>query len=618
MLGWLSATAARIDAAVADSVVGRYFRLEGSGHPLTRKGARFSLEVRAGCVTFASMAYIISVNALILSSSGGPCECNSPNYCRDDPVYQLCKSEVNRSYVVATSAISCLASALMGILANMPIGLAPGLGANAYFSLTVVGEAGSGMVPYSQALAVIWLEGWIFFALSIFGVRQWLAKVLPNSLKLSTGAGIGLYLAFIGLGPNGLDVIGFNSSNVVGFAGCLPQYKDAVTGQCMSHVLQNPTVWVGIFLGGVLTALLMLYRVRGALVIGILLVSISSWPRGSHVTQFPYTPDGEDAWQFFKKVATWHGLGKLGPHNIDWTGYNSGKAWVALISFLYIDLLDTTGTLYAMAMQARLVDARTGDFEGSATAYMSDALSISCGSLMGCSPATAFIESAAGIAEGGRTGITALVIAFWFFLSLFFAPIFSSLPAWATGSVLVIVGSMMMQAVTEINWSYLGDALPGFLTIIGIPFMFNIAYGLIAGIISYMILNIVPWLLLKATRGKVVPVGWYTDRDPWGAESSVMVISDIKNTKLNRFQKFAVRSSVFPPWLKKLVTGNWYFWRLSDEEIADYLEGRRVTEERVQRKEAQRRADRDARRNTRPPPDDEVRVLFNDPDKLEL
>ena len=531
------------------------------------------------------------MNASTLSQTGANCHCDGPG-CEKSPEFQSCKSDVHQAYIVATAAAGCLSSGLMGLVANMPLGLAPGIGVNAYFALTIVGVNGNGLVPYGKALAAVWLEGWIFFILSLFGVRQWLARLLPASLKLSAGAGIGLYLAFVGLGPQGLNVIGLDFDNIIGLAGCPDQYAKypGEAGACMSHVLQDPKVWVGIFLGGVLIGLLMVYRVRGAFIIGIILVSVSSWPRGSAVTQFPHDDEGNTNWNFFKKVATWKGIKPLGPGNIDWQGYNTGHVWLALISMLYLDLLDTTGTLYAMANQARLLDARTGDFEGSATAYMCDALSICCGSLLGCSPCTAFIESAAGIAEGGRTGITGLTVSFMFFLSLFFAPIFSSLPSWATGSVLIIVGSMMMGNTADINWFYVGDAIPAFLTIAGIPFMFNIAYGLIAGIISYMILNIVPWLLIKASRGYLTPPGWYSEREIWGAPIRTFVFVD-ETRKYTRFQRMVLSSSVLPPWIKKLSMGNWRFWEMSDAEIEDYLEGRRETERRRRVREEQREAE---------------------------
>lgn len=588
---------ARLDQAVARSFIGSYFRLEGSGHPLERPGARFSVEMRAGAVTFAAMAYILAVNASILSASGGPCTCTAKgDECTNDPAYLSCQNDLRRAYVVATAAAACVASGLMGLCANMPLGLAPGLGANAYFAYTVVGVAGSGTVSYAQALAVVWLEGWIFVLLSILGVRQWLARVLPKSLKLSTGAGIGVYLALIGLGPGGLNVVGLDFDNIIGFAGCLPQYRDTEhSNACLSHVLQDPRMWVGIFLGGVLTVLLIMYRVRGAMILGILLVSISSWPRGSAVTQFPHDAQGNDNWDFFRHVAMWRSINPIGPQNIDWQGYNTGHAWLALITFLYIDLLDTTGTLYAMATHAGLVDVRTGDFEGSSMAYISDALSICTGSLLGCSPCTAFIESAAGIAEGGRTGLTALMISLLFFLSLFFAPIFASLPAWATGSVLVIVGSMMMTSVSEINWDYIGDALPAFLTIIGIPFFFSIAYGLIAGILSYMVLNLIPWAVERFTRGRLVPDGWHDLREPWGIVPPTTFL-DISTKQLSPWRRAIVKQSLLPPWLKKLLLGQWRFWALTDAEIADILEGRRISQKYRDQMAARRAAEREQQR----------------------
>ncbi|GHT84474.1 hypothetical protein FACS1894129_1160 [Actinomycetota bacterium] len=600
---------ARLDQAVARSFLGSFFRLEGSGHPLERQGARFSVELRSGAVTFAAMAYILAVNASILSDSGGPCECrDGSDICAKDPAYMACQNDLRRAYVVATAAASCIASGLMGLCANMPLGLAPGLGANAYFAYTVVGMAGSGTVSYSQALAVVWLEGWIFIALSILGVRQWLARVLPKSLKLSTGAGIGVYLALIGLGPGGLNVVGLDYDNLLGFAGCLPQYRDSEhSNACLSHVLQDPRMWVGIFLGGVLITLLLMYRVRGAMILGILLVSISSWPRGSAVTQFTDDAQGNDNWDFFKQVATWRSIDPVGPHNIDWHGYNTGHAWLALITFLYIDLLDTTGTLYAMATHAGLVDVRTGDFEGSSMAYISDAVSICTGSLLGCSPCTAFVESAAGIAEGGRTGITALTISLLFFLSLFFAPIFASLPAWATGSVLVIVGSMMMTSVAEVNWDYMGDAVPAFLTIIGIPFFYSIAYGLIAGILSYMVLNIIPWTIAQVTRGRLVPDGWHDRREPWGIVPP-NTFMDTSTKNLTPWQRAVVNHSLLPPWVKKLCIGQWRFWSMTEAEMADMLEGRRLSQIYREQLAQRRAAEREQQRRGFAPPTDEEKA----------
>ncbi|THG97398.1 hypothetical protein EW026_g4593 [Hermanssonia centrifuga] len=497
----------RINATVADSFVGRWFHLEGSGHPRERIGSRFLTEIRAGLTTWAAMAYIISVNASIIADTGGTCVCTSTTdpVCNTDAAYAACVQDVHRDLITSTAAVSALASFLMGLLANLPVGMAPGLGLNAYFTYSVVGFHGSGIISYREALAAVFLEGWIFFILSLLGLRQWLARIMPQSLVMSVGAGIGLYIAFIGLSSGGLGVVGGDTTNLVGLGGCQPQYyvSDDLPGYCASHVLQSPTMWLGIFVGGILTVFLMLYRVKGAILIGIFLTSIISWPRPTSVTYFPHTAAGDSAFDFFKQVVTFRPLQKIG-NAIDYN-YNKGRVWYALITFLYVDILDTTGTLYAMAKFAGLRDPVTLDFENSTIAYCVDAFSISMGALMGTSPVTAFIESATGISEGGKTGITAMVTGIAFFVSVFFAPIFASIPSWATGGALVIVGSLMIRNVRDINWDYVGDSVPAFLTLIIIPLTYNIAYGVIAGIISYVLINGVAWALRKISNDRLAP-----------------------------------------------------------------------------------------------------------------
>jgi len=495
----------RLNAHVADSLVGRWFRLEGCGHPKERIGSRFTTELRAGLTTWAAMAYIISVNASIISQSGGPCVCATPsNQCVNDQEYLSCVNIVYLDLITTTAAVSALASCLMGLLANLPVGMAPGLGLNAYFTYSIVGFHGSGIISYQEALSAVFLEGWIFFFLSILGLRQWLVRVMPQSLVLGVGAGIGLFIAFIGLSSGGLNVIGGDTTNLVGLGGCLPQDMNPdLPGYCTGGILRSPTMWLGIFLGGLLTVILMMYRVRGALLIGIFLTSIVSWPRPTAVTAFPYTPAGDAAFDYFKQVVTFHRLEKIG--NVINYNYGKGRVWYALITFLYVDILDTTGTLYSMAKFAGLRDPVTMDFENSTIAYCVDAFSISMGALMGTSPVTAFIESATGISEGGKTGITAIVTGLAFFVSVFFAPIFASIPSWATGGALVIVGSLMIRNVRDINWDYIGDAVPAFLTILIIPLSYNIAYGVIAGILSYMFLNGTAFLLRKISGGRLEP-----------------------------------------------------------------------------------------------------------------
>ncbi|KZV60374.1 hypothetical protein PENSPDRAFT_659606 [Peniophora sp. CONT] len=505
----------KINAHVADSIVGRWFQLEGSGAVREREGSRFLTELRAGLTTWAAMAYIISVNASIIKDSGGTCVCPEGVDCVNAPdaTYSQCVAEVQRDLITTTAAISALSSCLMGFFANLPVGMAPGLGLNAYFTYSIVGFAGSGMITYSEALAAVFMEGWIFFILSILGLRQWLARVMPQSLVMAVGAGIGIFIAFIGLSSGGLFVIGGDVTNLVGLGGCTADhFIDGMTNYCDSRVMRSPTTWLGIFTGGIFTVLLMLYRVKGALLIGIFLTSIISWPRPTSVTLFPHTPAGDDAFDFFKQVVTFHPLKHVG-NALDYN-YGNGRVWYALVTMLYVDILDTTGTLYSMAKFAGLRDPVTLDFERSTVAYCVDAFSISMGALMGTSPVTAFVESATGIADGGKTGITAIVTGLAFFVSVFFAPIFASIPAWATGGALVIVGTLMIRNVREINWDYIGDAVPAFLTIVMIPLTYNIAYGVIAGIGSYLVINGVPWLIKVITGGRIVPPT-YGQAEPW-------------------------------------------------------------------------------------------------------
>lgn len=456
----------------------------------------------------------------------------------------------------------------MGAFANLPLGLAPGLGVNAFFAYSQVGVNGTGPITYGEALAAVFLEGLIFFALTIFGLRQWLARLIPRSIALAIGAGIGLYLTLIGLSSAGLNVISGGVSTPLQLAGCRPEYLDPVTGFCESHVLQDSRVWLGVFVGGILTAMLMLYRVKGALLWPMLLVAIISWPRPTEVTAFPHTVIGDSNFDFFKGVVAARPFHLLGPSNIDWKAYSNGKVWIALISFLYVDLLDTTGTMVAMSKQAGLYDQRDGDFEGSSVAFLVDSACIAASGLFfGCSPCTPFVESAAGISEGGKTGLTAIATAFWFFVSIFFSPILSNLPAWSTGSVLIIVGSLMMKNAVNINWDFIGDAVPAFLTLALIPMTYNIAYGIIAGIITFIIMHNVPLLVGKISP-RLLPHGWDDLKEPYNVGAMIRAQSGTGNSSW---------LALFPPWMRKLTKGNMRFWQYTPEEIDRHIEGRTAT-----------------------------------------
>ncbi|KAM5349761.1 hypothetical protein ACJ41O_006266 [Fusarium nematophilum] len=539
--------------AIARSFVGRWFKLDGSGHRRERKGTYFFTEIRAGLASFFAMAYIISVNATIISDSGGTCVCppDSSDLCATDTDYMLCVSEVHRDLITATAAICALASFSMGLFANMPLCLAPGMGMNAYFTYTVVGYHGSGSVPYGIAVTAVFVEGMVFIALTILGLRQWLARIIPSSLKVATGVGVGLYLTIIGLGYSaGLGLITGAQSTPLELAGCAPEYRDDF-GLCPgSQKMRNPTLWLGIFCGGILTVLLMLYRIKGAVIIGVLLVSIVSWPRGTPVSYFGDDEISDDRFDFFKRVVAFHPIEKILTAQQWDLGDHGAQFGLAFITFLYVDLIDATAVLYSMARFCGVFDHETQDFEGSAVAYIVDGAASSIGSLFGTSPVVAYIESGVGISEGGATGLTAITCGLCFFVSIFFAPIFASIPPYATGAVLVFVGCLMLKSIVDINWKYLGDAVPAFLTIVLMPFTFSIAYGVIAGVFSYMAINGTVWVIAKVSRGKVRPPS-IEDKEFWTHK---------------------VPGGLLPPWLVRLAKGKKDFWRSGDEGLPRHSE----------------------------------------------
>ncbi|RDA88907.1 hypothetical protein CP532_5470 [Ophiocordyceps camponoti-leonardi (nom. inval.)] len=557
-MGWVD----KLNTRVATSPVGRWFRLDGCGHPLARKDSLFTTELRAGLATFFAMAYIIAVNSSIVADSGGSCVCHNRSPadpdCDRDVGYMLCVQEVKRDAVTATAAISALASACMGLFANLPIGLAPGMGLNAYFAYTVVGYHGKGPVPYQVALTAIFVEGFIFLFLALLGLRQWLARAIPHSIKVATGVGIGLFLALIGLTySEGIGLVLGATTTPTQLAGCSPsQIRD---GACPgSDKMRNPTMWLAIFGGGILTVLLAMYRVRGAVIVGIILVSVVSWPRDTAVTAFPRTELGDSAFDFFRHVVSFHPIRRiLQVQRWDVAGEYGAQFGLALVTFLYVDILDCTGTLYGMARFAGLLDPVTHDFEGSSVAYVVDAVSISVGALLGVPPVTAFVESGAGISEGGKTGLTAVVTGLCFLLAVFFAPIFASIPPWATGCVLILVGSMMAASVSEINWKYMGDAVPAFLAVAIMPFTYSIANGLIGSICSYAVLNGLVWLIKLLSSGRIVPPN-YDDKEPW---------------------TWRIPGGFFPPWIVRLAKGDGRFWRRQDPPVDSLCHERKLSSE---------------------------------------
>ncbi|KAJ0909498.1 putative xanthine/uracil/vitamin C permease [Helianthus annuus] len=524
----------RLNTIVGKSRIGKHFKLND-------RNTTFTTELRAGTTTFLTMAYILAVNASILADSGATCSvsdciplCSNPNFstnnctgpnlhvitpdnsCKFPPVnpgYATCLNSVRKDLIVATVASSLIGCVIMGIFANLPLALAPGMGTNAYFAYTVVGFHSSGNIPYESALAAVFIEGIIFLLISAIGLRAKLAKLVPKPVQISSSAGIGLFLAFIGLQNNeGIGLIGYSPSTLVTLAACPASSRaslapvltspngtvslssgGSVSGNimCVGNKMQSPTFWLGV-VGFVIISYCLVKRVKGAMIYGIVFVTAVSWFRNTQVTVFPNTLEGDTLFNYFKKIIDIHKI-RSTAGALNFTSVDKPVFWEALVTFLYVDVLDTTGTLYSMAKFAGFTDEK-GEFEGQYSAMMSDAAAITVGSLVGTSPVTVYIESSTGIREGGRTGLTALTVAGYFMLAFFFTPLLASIPAWAVGPALVVVGVLMMRSVVEIDWGDMQEAVPAFVTLLLMPLTYSIAYGLIGGIGTFVVLNLWDWV----------------------------------------------------------------------------------------------------------------------------
>ncbi|XP_074302308.1 adenine/guanine permease AZG2-like [Silene latifolia] len=493
----------RLNTAVADSVIGKYFKLEA-------RGSCFTKEWRAATTTFLAMVYIITVNATILADSGGRCsakDCSPPGgpecVLRSNKGYEKCLAELKIDLIVATALSSCIGSVAMGLFANLPLGLAPGMGSNAYVAYDLVGFHGSGPLSYETALAIVLIEGVAFVLISVLGLRSKLARLIPPPVRLACAAGIGLFIAFVGLQSHlGIGLVGPNPSTLLTLTGC--RETDPTTGLCLNGKMQSPTLWLGI-VGLLVMSFGMMKNIKGSMIYGILFVTFISWFRGTSVTYFPYTPIGDATYNYFKKVFDFH-LIKSTFGAISFAQFNNSQVWVAIITLLYVDVLGTTCSLYTMAEIGGLIN-ENGSFEGEYTAYLVDGSSTIVGSVLGVSPIATYIESSAGIREGGKTGLTAVIVGFYFLLALFLAPIMTSVPPWAIGPALIVVGVLMMEVVKDIEWSNMKEAMPAFITMVLMPLTYSIPNGIIGGIGFYVALNlydygvsIIKWLI-KLKRG---------------------------------------------------------------------------------------------------------------------
>lgn len=411
-------------------------------------------EVLAGATTFITMAYILVVNPDILSNA----------------IFLRESRDLFGELVIATALSSAIASLVMGCYAKYPFALAPGMGLNAYFTFSIVLRL---EIDWRVALTAVLLEGLIFIGLTLSSIRAQIITAIPACIKHSTSAGIGLFITYIGLKNGGLIV------------------ANEVTTTALGE-LSNPVALMAIF-GILITAAFLARRIRGALLLGILATAVLAWilgiaPLPSGVLAFPQWP-GDLFGQAF----------------VGLTQLNQVPFWDLLaivFVLLFVDLFDTVGTLAGIGMKAGLINDR-GELPRASEAFMADAVGTTVGAILGTSTVTTYIESAAGISEGGRSGFTAVVTALFFALSIFFIPLISGIPPFATAPALVIIGVLMMGSVRSIHWDDPAESIPSFLTLVFIPLSFSIAEGLAIGFITYP--------LLKSFQGKmheVRPAVW--------------------------------------------------------------------------------------------------------------
>jgi AGZA family xanthine/uracil permease-like MFS transporter len=401
---------------------------------LKEHGTNARTELLAGFTTFLTMAYIIFVNPAILSTTGMD----------------------HNAVFVATCLAAALGTLIMAFVANWPIGMAPGMGLNAFFAFTVVAAMG---YSWQQALGAVFISGVVFVILTVTGIRSWLIAGIPKSLRSAITAGIGLFLAIIALGPNGAAIVVPNKATIVG----------------LGNLTAAPTLFaiLGFFIIAALDAL----KVRGAILLGIIIITVLSMITGNNQFHGVFAMPPSLAPTFFQLDI----MGAL----------HTGFLHVILV-FVLVEVFDATGTMIGVAKRAGLIPEGKPNRLG--RALLADSTAIVAGSFLGTSSTTAYIESASGVQAGGRTGLTALVIAVLFLLALFFSPLAGAVPGYATAPALLYVAGLMLREVADIDWSDVTEAAPAALAAIIMPFTYSIANGLAFGFISYVV--------LKAITGK--------------------------------------------------------------------------------------------------------------------
>jgi len=383
-------------------------------------------EILAGLTTFVSMAYILFVNPQVLGTAG-----------------------MDKGAVFTATALSAiLGSVLMALLANYPIAIAPGLGDNAFFTYSVVLAMG---IPWQTAMAGVFMSSILFLLISVLKLRELVIDSIPHDLKLAMASGIGLFIAFVGLQGGGL---------VVGSKSTLVQMGS----------LTVPTTWLTIF-GLVVTGLLMAKKVPGSIFIGMVLTTILGL-----VTKLIPLPH-----QIISSIPSMKPTFGVGIAHLP--DLSDPKLWSVVLVFLLVAFFDTAGTLIGLAEQAGFM--KDNKMPRIGRALMADSISMLGGAVMGTTPTAAYVESSAGIAVGGRTGLTSLVVSVMFAIAMFFSPLLTVVTSNVTAPVLIIVGILMAQSMKQINWNKFEIAMPAFLTIVGMPLTYNISYGFAFGILFY-------------------------------------------------------------------------------------------------------------------------------------
>ena len=412
-------------------------------------------EIIAGITTFMTMAYILAVNPNILSATG-----------------------MDRGAVfTATALASLVATLLMAAFANYPFVLAPGMGLNAYFAYTVVLQMG---YTWQMALAAVFVEGVIFILLSLTNVREAIFNAIPMNLKHAVSAGIGLFIAFIGLQNAKIVVDSATLVSVFSFKGSLEAGTFNSVGITVLLAL----------LGVLITGILVVKNVKGNILWGILITWILGiicevtglYQPNAELGMFSVLPDFSSGLGIPSMASTFF--------KMDFSGILSLNFVTIMFAFLFVDMFDTLGTLIGVASKADMLD-KDGKLPKIRGALLSDAIGTSLGAVFGTSTTTTFVESASGVAEGGRTGLTSVVAAIFFGLSLFLSPIFLAIPSFATAPALIIVGFLMISSVLKIDFNDFTEAIPSYIAIIAMPFMYSISEGIAMGVISYVVINVV-------------------------------------------------------------------------------------------------------------------------------